>query len=901
LKIAKSKITIAITMILAISMMTTMMALPTSYAHTPPWTRINHVWGEGSPDLIGVGQTGLFVIWCNYYMPTASGDYGDRWVYSVNIMKPDGTNETVSGIKSDPVGSAYLSYTYDQVGVYTFQVFFPETILTGYPTPGNVVPTNVNVGDIFLADISPPAIVTVQQDPIPKYEETPLPNDYWTRPIYQNNRLWYQLAGQWLGNYAMVNGSTTNINPTSQGPESAHVLWTTSYWSGGIADGTMESNAAEGYYNGQSYESFGLPSIILEGKLYIQIQTPPRIGQWVIDLYTGEKIFFQNTTGNIALSGSFDYSGSLPNGAFSLGQILYMDTPNQHGAFPYLWVTSTGTNNKWDMYDGYSNNYICSIANVSSSGTQYRDGYGGICYVNFPDLDTSTAGRSYYLQIWNTTEAIWWKPQYGTADAKTLLDGSKTEPSSTSNTYWMWRPDLNATFDGRFGFSANVSIADLYTPYTNSVVNQTFSIRRVIPDEYVIVGTTGRNDARGIVQGYLKAISLKPGTIGQALWTTTFTPPKAIDDFPNATYIGYQVQDAVELCQVVPEENMFYFRERISGNRWGYDLTTGQEVWKTAVPENGWNYYGLNEVYYDNKLIASGYSGVLIGYDAQTGDVLWNWTAPSEGLGESPYWHTTMYVGAIADGKAYCYTSEHSVNSPIRRDANIWCVDLTTGEMLWKMSAWAMGIKVADGRVVYLNSVDNQIYCHGRGPSATTVSAPQAIPALGASIMIQGTITDQSPSGRHNVAGSLDFSLKGTPAISDADQEAWMEHLYQGNTKPANAKGVEVTLEAIDPNGNLVSIGTTTSDMNGNYGFAYTPEVPGTYQIIATFAGSAAYGPSSGTTYLAVGNEAATPAPTTPATESIADLYFIPATIGIIIAIVAIGLLIIILVLRKRP
>ena len=77
--------------------------------------------------------------------------------------------------------------------------------------------------------------------------------------------------------------------------------------------------------------------------------------------------------------------------------------------------------------------------------------------------------------------------------------------------------------------------------------------------------------------------------------------------------------------------------------------------------------------------------------------------------------------------------------------------------------------------------------------------------------------------------------------------------MFQGNTKPANAKGVAVTLDTIDPNGNLVHIGTTTSDMNGNYGFAYTPEVPGTYQIIATFAGSSAYGPSSGTTYLAVG------------------------------------------------
>jgi hypothetical protein len=345
---------------------------------------------------------------------------------------------------------------------------------------------------------------------------------------------------------------------------------------------------------------------------------------------------------------------------------------------------------------------------------------------------------------------------------------------------------------------------------------------------------------------------------------------------------------------------MFYFRERLSGNRWGYDLTTGQQVWKTAVPENGWNYMGLGEVYYDHKLISWGYSGVITAYDAKTGDVVWNWTAPSEGLGESPYWHTTMYIGAIAEGKAYCYTSEHSVNSPIRRDANSWCVDLTTGEMLWKMSAWAMGQKVADGRLVYLNSVDNQIYCFGRGPSATTVSAPQIVPTLGSSVMVTGTVTDQSPSGRHNVVGSLDFSLKGTPAISDADMEAWMEYKFQGNTMPANAKGVPVTLDAIDPNGNMVPIGNTTSDMNGNFGIAYTPEIPGTYQIIATFAGSEAYGPSFGTTYLAVGNEATTPSPAATAAPSVADLYFVPATIGTILAVVVIGL-VIILTLRKRP
>ena len=192
------------------------------------------------------------------------------------------------------------------------------------------------------------------------------------------------------------------------------------------------------------------------------------------------------------------------------------------------------------------------------------------------------------------------------------------------------------------------------------------------------------------------------------------------------------------------------------------------------------------------------------------------------------------------------------------------------------------------------------MYVFGKGPSATTVSAPQTVPELGATILLTGTVTDQSPSGRYNVAGSLDFTLKGTPAISDQDMEAWMEYLFQQRPIPANAKGVPVTLTTIDPNGNLVPIGNTTSDAKGNYAIQFTPEVPGTYQIIATFEGSKSYGPSFGTTYLAVGDEAPkTPEPSTP--ESIADLYFVPAITGIIIAIAIVGVVLALLLLKKRP
>jgi hypothetical protein len=202
---------------------------------------------------------------------------------------------------------------------------------------------------------------------------------------------------------------------------------------------------------------------------------------------------------------------------------------------------------------------------------------------------------------------------------------------------------------------------------------------------------------------------------------------------------------------------------------------------------------------------------------------------------------------------------------------------------------------------MYLDARDNQIYCIGKGSSATTVSAPQTVPALGSSVTLTGTVTDDSPSGRHNVAGDLDIALKGTPAISDADMDAWMEYMYKQRPMPSNAKGVEVTLDAIDPNNNYIHIGTTTSDLTGAYGFVWKPEVPGTYQIIATFGGSAAYGPSFAQTYMGVGEappEQTQPEPVAPLPPF--EMYTLYATIAIIIAIAIVGL-VLVRMLRKRP
>ena len=59
----------------------------------------------------------------------------------------------------------------------------------------------------------------------------------------------------------------------------------------------------------------------------------------------------------------------------------------------------------------------------------------------------------------------------------------------------------------------------------------------------------------------------------------------------------------------------------------------------------------------------------------------------------------------------------------------------------------------------------------------------------------------------------------GVPCVSDASQEAWMEYLYEQQAMPTNTTGVPVTINAIDPNGNYINLGTVTSNANGFYNF----------------------------------------------------------------------------------
>jgi hypothetical protein len=854
-----------------------LVALPTVNAHKPAWTVPTWCYIGVAPDIVGIGQQVLVVFWVNAIPPTANGQYGDRWLFYVDIVKPDGNKETLGPYTSDPVGGSYFNYVPTEMGNYTLVARFPGQVITGQPlAPASLGQSLVAVNDTYSASTSDPTYFTVQQETIQPYQETPLPTDYWTRPVYGANRGWNAIMGEWFG------GADTpgRINNFSTGPESAHVMWSRPYWCGGVMGSSSRGYVGDyGYYNAISYDTPNGPGIILNGNVYYAIYMPPRIGWYCIDLYTGQTQYFHNTTGPVSdQSFTTGHSGGIYGESLAFGQVLDIENPNQHGGFAYLWSTNVPDKaNTWRMFDAFTGNYICDIANVSSSGTAVNDNIGSICRFNIANIGT-TSNPKYYLTCWNTTQAIWWK---GTQQMYQNGDYS----GFSANSYWLWRPYLNYTFDGSHGFSLNVSIPAVQG-----------TIREVRVDNFVIGGTTGSNDEQGIVPGNLWALNLDraKGAEGTLLWNITFTPPSSTG---NKT---------ISMGTVDPEDGVFFFTDKLLRQWYCYSLANGQLLWKSE-PEAQFNFYGMSNSVYRGRLYSYGYSGEILAYNITTGHIDWRWSAPYEGYGETPYPRSPLSLGCIADGKLYMFSSEHSPTQPLRRDANIWCVDAETGDMLWKIQFWPTSGGtitspiIADGYLVGLDVFDNQIYCLGKGPSATTVSAPQTVLTLGSSVMITGTVTDQSPSGKLKTDGTLDLALKGTPAISDADQEGWMEYLFHQASKPTNASGVTVRLDAVDPNGNYIHIGKVTSDITGAYGLKFTPEIPGTYQIIATFDGSKSYGSSCAITYLAVDESTTTTVPLpTAQLQTISDTYFIPAIAGLFLFVAIIGA-IMILMLRKRP
>ena len=354
-----------------------------------------------------------------------------------------------------------------------------------------------------------------------------------------------------------------------------------------------------------------------------------------------------------------------------------------------------------------------------------------------------------------------------------------------------------------------------------------------------------------------------------------------------------------------------------------YDSRSGSKLWsgtlKTSYGDgtpNAYDNFGISAAYIGNKLIWYGLGGDIWAFDARTGQQLW-YTNTTTLIGdpgiETPYavWPLWVFSSPGYTTDVAYLTIGHEYNPPLFHGSQMLAVNTTDGSLVWsELGMYIRSTAIADNIMLSMNAYDNQIYAFGKGPSTMTVSAPNIGVTTATPITISGTVMDISPGTRALTQPDITLTKQneialnfpnGVPCVSDASQSKWMEYVYQQQPAPTNTQGVPVTISVVDANNNFRTIGTTTSDASGTFSYTWTPDIPGTFELIASFAGSNSYYGSSATTHVYASSPSATHEPTATAVTGLAtssDVMYVGVAIIIatIIAIAIVGLLI----LRKH-
>ncbi len=888
---ANKKPLLAIALVLMMTASAAVAFAPSATAHTPAWTIPTYAYVTAAPNTVGVGQTVALVFWLDIPPPTASSPIaGDRWEgFKVTITKPDGTTEVKGPFLSDPVGSNYALFTPTTTGTYTVKFEFPGQVLKrGHPTTGILGSDSIYINDTYTGS-SATTTFLVQQDSVPHFEEAPLPVSYWTRPINENNQQWSVIASHWLGQQEY--GATySKFQPYGWAPNTAHVINTYPLTFGGIVGGGHAVSDSIGFYSGTQYQLKFSNPIIMYGNLYFSLpKNNANTGNGVtcVDLRTGETKWTNPNINSVTIGQLYDYESANQHGTtgiylWAMATVTGTSIRNPTAAavnttkgiyapgttnLGYLGATTANgafSTSGWVGVDPQTGDLLLNLTNVASGiRAQGPQGEWLIYNVGRPANTIQGTNTPFtYLYQWNNTKlpgiTDQWTPGINNFNMSAAYDWNVTLSEPLYPTFTSLG-SAGGGFSGSAYFNATTGL------YTNNP-----TIMRVFPGNVIFGQSSGLQQTPGTSFGVfgtpdtytLWAINLNAtrGPIGQVLYQRTYNAPAG-----NLT---------VCLGPTDGENNVFtiYYRETMQWS--GYDLLTGNKLWDPTPSENPWNYYtgttGLTNpvgLAY-GRLYVAGYGGTLYAYNIKTGATEFTYgnslTDPNNSTitAETVYGVYPTQVAAIADGKVFLVQEEHSLNSPAYRGARTRAVDAYTGELVWQiygMSSWQEQA-VADGYYTWFNLIDQQIYIIGPGPSATTVEAPMSTTVAGSPITIKGTVTDQSPN----------LKLKGTAAISDADQGLWMEYMVQSARTMPNAAGVPVTLTAIDATGVATEIAAVTSNSGGTFGAQWTPSAAGVYTIVANFTGTQSYGPSYATTVIGVSEASTQPSTSPTPTETVA-------------------------------
>jgi outer membrane protein assembly factor BamB len=864
MQIAKNK-TAAITigMFLTLSMAASMMLVPCVSAHTPAWNIRTYAYVFAAPNPVGVGQKASIDMWISVAIP--SGEFGNniRWHnYTLTITAPNGDKTTQTWpVVYDPTSNQDYYFTPSQTGNYIIDFTFPGQTYNW---------TGPYANDVYMAS-SASTTLTVQQEQIPEIPATPLPTAYWTRPIFGENSNWWTVSSNWLGTGApgystgMLGGSFPG---DAVGSQTSHVMWTKPLQSGGVVGGNNFQIQGDTYFEGTAYATRYTNPIIIDGMLY----------------YTEPVSFAGASSGNtvcVNLRTGQQIWSSFTMPAPSFGYIYDVQDPNEHGVYPPILVATIGGGFfaaagpvTWECFDADTGRLLFNVTKVPG-GTKVMGPEGEYLVISIVNYGT-TAKPNYYLQEWNSSR-LW----------DNLYSGPSTTPSVVP-------PITNGADPSLLDW--NVSLSSLNT------LSATPSIESAFYND-MLIGEAGSFPAAGNSLFYTPSwspytyfgvnLNATSGAIGTVLWTNTVSAPSG-----NLT-VSYDGAD--------PTAGTFieYYTETMQFV--GYSMSTGKQIWGPTASQATLNFFstgygGQGPTLAYGKLYVGGYSGIVYCYDLTNGTLLW--TYGNGGAGNStngglqvPRNYPTI-VSAIANGIVYTVTSEHTFETPIYKGALTRAINATTGQEIWTLLAAtgsSTAYAMADGYNTFDNGYDNQIYVVGKGPSATTVQAPMTAITVGDNAIIQGTVMDIS-AGTKQDQQAADFP-NGVPVASDASMSAWMGYVYQQQPHPTDFTGVSVSIDAIDPNNNFIHIGTATTDIDGKFSYMWkTPDVPGKYTIIATFAGTKAYYASYDETAAAVSEApVATPPPAYPV-----PVDYTMAIIGMGIVIVIVVVIVGILILRKK-
>jgi hypothetical protein len=814
------------------------------------------------PTVVGLNQ--IFLV--NLFpipAPNANRIFKD---FKITITKPSGQQHVITMDSYIADGTAWFEWIADELGVWTFKFEVPgQYFPAGRYLNGEIITatsggSNYAESAYYQSSSTREMTITVQEDIVYSWPSMPLPTDYWTRPVPYEYREWAQISGDfpwrgpgggalwdqlysdtnpYWGGY-LVSGLggpwRGHFTPWVEAPESPHVAWKFQYGIGGIVGGDLGT----GIVDTSMFAGSGIaryPTIVYGGRAYMSVG---------YDGYA-RKDESKPGTGKTALAywtcfdfrtGEVIWERPLEEGESAPNVIEYFNQGLLPGGQVTLEADELTAINFLSISDGYLRKYDPWTGGmVANISIAPMTGSGGTYFRNGYVLGVQNLGSgNYRLVNWTTFRT------------------SNFESRVMSNITWPWNT-LPDTTDYNVGISARTSKSFVGGAPLKTTVS---------------------------------AASLKTG---QELWSVD------LNEWEYSSSTDYADHGKFSMLT----EQGYYI---------ALDLYTGQVAWRSDRFDYPWDepgFGGYNCLSAYGLLYRNSYSAIYA-FNWDDGTLAWKYTSPAAAVYETPYVNSegqTVYStnigGAIADGKYYIYNTEHSATVPITRGWQLHCINATTGEGIWKVGIPGAGSKhttdigpIAEG-YLSLASSDGYTYGFGKGKTQTTITTPDVAVPKGTTMTIKGTVLDMSP------------AQPGTPCVSLESMSLQMEHLHKqmpldGIWHNETITGVPVTLTAVSTDGSeCFDIGTTiTSGYYGSFGFAWTPEKEGTYEIVASFAGDESYVSSAASAFVTVGPAPASGGEVEPEPEP-TPLISIEVAITIaVIAAIVIGVVAYVFLRRRK-